>query len=135
MISGLNHITLAVSSLSRSIDFYCDMLGCKLEHEWDQGAYLAAGDLWLCLAVCDAVDRHDDYTHVAFTATRSSFAILSRRFTAAKVRYWQENSSEGESLYVLDPDGHKLEVHIGSLRSRLAHVRSSKPSSVGCNSS
>lgn len=33
----------------------------------------------------------------------------------------EENLSEGDSLYFLDPDGHKLELHVGSLQSRLDH--------------
>ncbi|WP_159065009.1 hypothetical protein [Thaumasiovibrio subtropicus] len=32
------------------------------------------------------------------------------------------NRSEGQSLYLLDPDGHKLELHVGDLNSRLAHI-------------
>jgi hypothetical protein len=30
---------------------------------------------------------------------------------------------EGDSLYLLGPDGHKLELHIGDWRSRLAAYR------------
>lgn len=36
------------------------------------------------------------------------------------VREWQSNRSEGHSLYLLDPDDHQLEIHVGTLASRLA---------------
>ena len=39
------------------------------------------------------------------------------------VTEFQENRTEGASLYFLDPDGHKLEVHVGDLESRLRAAR------------
>jgi hypothetical protein len=36
---------------------------------------------------------------------------------------WKSNRSEGDSFYFLDPDGHQLEAHVGSLESRLAQCR------------
>lgn len=36
---------------------------------------------------------------------------------------WKDNKSEGQSFYFLDPDGHKLELHVGDLVSRLAQCR------------
>ena len=51
MISGLSHITLSVRQLARSYSFYVDMLGCRPIARRPRGAYLTAGDLWLCLII------------------------------------------------------------------------------------
>lgn len=124
MITGLNHITVSVSDLSRSLDFYCDVLGFRNVHEWGAGAYLKAGDLWLCLSVGEAVSPARDYSHFALTANATDIASLSDRAEALRLNIWQENISEGASLYLLDPDGHKLELHDGDLTSRMNHIRS-----------
>ena len=123
-ITGLNHLTLAVSNLDRSLTFYRDILGLRLRARWAEGAYLEAGSLWLCLSLDPAARRspHPDYTHAAFDVGAEDFEPLSLRIRAA-AQLWRENRSEGSSLYFLDPDGHKLELHVGSLASRLDHYR------------
>jgi hypothetical protein len=45
------------------------------------------------------------------------------RIARRGVMEFQENRTEGASLYFLDPDGHKLEVHVGDLESRLRAAR------------
>ncbi len=127
-VSGLNHVTLAVSDLARALRFYRDVLGLTLRAEWPEGAYLEAGSLWLCLSL-DLRARtspHPDYTHVAFDVAAADFEALSVRVSAV-AELWKENRSEGRSLYVLDPDGHKLELHVGTLASRLEHYRRHPP--------
>lgn len=62
MLSGLNHLTLAVSSLAPSVAFYHQLLGMTLHARWDGGAYLSCGDLWLCLSLDPQhLSRHDRY--------------------------------------------------------------------------
>lgn len=125
MLTGLNHITLAVRDLAGSIDFYEDILGLRLAARWDSGAYLSLGELWLCLSLekRKAEGPTQDYTHYAFSISQANFAPLVKRLRRQGIKEWKDNFSEGESLYFLDPDGHKLEAHVGSLASRLAECR------------
>jgi len=129
MITGINHITLAVSNLEQSLQFYTKTLGLTGHMKWDNGAYLSAGDLWLCLS-CDDPCAKDDYSHIAFNISPDNFATFSSQLKSHGVKLWRENKSEGKSLYILDPDGHKLELHTGDLKSRLESVRSRPYSGV-----
>ena len=82
---------------------------------------MAAGPLWLCLSH-DPDTRPEptpDYTHVAFDVAAEDFEAAVIRVRGSEATIWKENFSEGDSLYFLDPDGHKLELHVGSLQSRL----------------
>ena len=129
-VTGLSHLTLAVVNLDRSITFYRDLLGLRLRAIWTNGAYLDAGDLWLCLAREDGpIAPREDYTHFALSIGADTFDELASRLRAA-APIWKPDSSEGKSLYFLDPDGHKLELHVGSLETRLAHYRGEPDSGV-----
>lgn len=122
MLTGLNHITLAVKDLEKSFTFYSSLLGFKPHAKWNRGAYLTLGELWLCLS-CDDSKPAEDYSHIAFDIALENFSVFSRQLIDASVVQWKLNSSEGDSLYILDPDGHKLEIHAGSLKSRLESLR------------
>ena len=122
MLTGFNHLTLSISNLSRSVDFYSDLLGFKREAIWNTGAYLSLGELWLCLSLSgEAIsERATSYTHYAFSIRPDDFGQFKKRLLEHGVQAWQKNSSEGDSFYFLDPDGHQLEAHVGTLASRLA---------------
>ncbi len=48
MIQGLNHITLAISDLDKSFEFYTEILGFKpLAKRKNKSAYLLAGEIWI----------------------------------------------------------------------------------------
>ena len=120
MITGLNHVTLAVSDLGRSLTFYSELLGLSIRMRGSSSAYLEAGTLWLALVLDPEVRRGPlpEYSHFALTVTPSELPLLREKLTSAGVARWQE-SDRPDSFYFLDPDGHKLELHSGNLRSRL----------------
>lgn len=121
MLTGLNHITLAVRDLGVSLDFYV-AIGFKLRAQWRKGAYLEVGATWVCLTLNTSTDPEprDDYTHLAFSTSLEGMNKLEQSLPAESL--WHQNKSEGASLYFTDPDGHKLEAHIGDLDSRLASL-------------
>ncbi|KFF43498.1 glutathione transferase [Pseudomonas sp. BRG-100] len=125
MLTGFNHLTLAVTDVPRSVSFYHDLLRVQLDATWDNGAYLSLPGLWLCLSQdpVRSTTAAMDYTHYAFTVDAADFTALVERLRAAGVQEWRDNRSEGVSFYFLDPDGHKLEVHVGDLASRLQACR------------
>ncbi|MFC0225603.1 fosfomycin resistance glutathione transferase [Serratia aquatilis] len=125
MLIGFNHLTLAVSDVERSFSFYVNILGFIPKARWQQGAYLMLGDLWLCLSLDPARQKQPqtDYTHYAFSVAQEDFANTTMRLREYGVTEWKSNSSEGESVYFLDPDRHALEIHCGDLASRLAACR------------
>ena len=130
-VRGLNHITLAVVDLDRSLAFYRDLLGLSVRAVWPEGAYLEAGSLWLCLSVdpAAAAGPNADYTHIAFDVDEREFHDFAARVEACAPS-WRDNRSEGASIYILDPDCHRIDLHVGSLETRLAHYRAVKPAGL-----
>jgi len=130
MVSGLSHVTLSVSDLDRAFRFYNDVLGMRPVARWFKGAYFAAGDLWFCLNLeSEFADRatNPTYDHIAFSVSADDFEGLSARLDEAGADRWHENRSEGDSIYFLDPDGHKLEIHVGDLKSRVVSLEEKPP--------
>ncbi|HLO99912.1 MAG TPA: VOC family protein, partial [Fimbriimonas sp.] len=121
-VSGINHITLDVINLPRSIRFYCEILGCELRAQWDSGAYMECGATWICLQVVPTMKSAEGTSHIAFDVASEDFQTLSEKLMVETTE-WKANTSEGESLYFLDPDRNRLEIHVGSLQSRLNEYR------------
>lgn len=119
LITGINHITLAVTDVDKSYDFYRNVLQFKPLCKWHAGAYFLVGDLWLCLNLDKNRVPTPCYTHYAFAIDSSNFAAIRERLIAHKANIFKEETVEGQSIYFLDPDGHKIEIHIGDWKSRI----------------
>ncbi len=121
MITGINHITLAVRDIHESFEFYINVLGFKPIQRSPASAYLLAGDTWIALTKddCARSDPLEEYTHIGLNVLPENFDAVKSRLQAAGVNQWQNNISEGDSFYFLDPNGHKLEIHCTDLDSRI----------------
>lgn len=123
MITALNHITLAVTNLDDSFDFYHKILRFKPLVKWDKGAYFLIGEggqtTWFCLNVDPQRIPSPCYTHYAFTVSKEDFKRRSEHLLKTGVKTFKENTSPGDSLYFLDPDGHKLEIHSSNWQERV----------------
>jgi catechol 2,3-dioxygenase-like lactoylglutathione lyase family enzyme/8-oxo-dGTP pyrophosphatase MutT (NUDIX family) len=123
-VAGINHVTLATADVEGAVAFYSDVLGCRILARWPTGAYVLAGQLWLALVEGPSETRgRGDYSHFAFDVDAHEFAALAAAVVASGAEVWQDNRSEGESLYFRDPDGHQLEIHATSLAARLESAR------------
>ncbi|MEM7018590.1 MAG: VOC family protein, partial [Pseudomonadota bacterium] len=78
MITGVNHITLAVRDVDASYAFYVDTLGLTPVAKWPTGAYFTAGETWIAI-VADEHARDatlPEYSHVAFSVSPAEYQAL-----------------------------------------------------------
>lgn len=120
MIDGVNHITLAVRDIEIAFNFYKEILKLQPLCKWDKGAYFLAGNFWFCLNLDQNRIPNQCYTHYAFNLCEEDFETVSKRIIDSGVEVFKENTSPGKSLYFLDPDSHKLEIHVGDWQTRVA---------------
>lgn len=118
-ITNINHITLACVDLERSFGFYKDVLEFTPLVKWDKGAYFLVGNFWFCLNVDLASHPSSDCTHYAWSVSAEDFQSLCEKIIQSGATVFKENTSPGDSLYFLDPDGHKLEIHVGNHQTRI----------------
>jgi 8-oxo-dGTP pyrophosphatase MutT (NUDIX family) len=93
VITGLNHLTLAVSDLDRSIAFYADLLGFTVRKRKPSSCYLEAGTLWLALVLENGLRRDvlPEYTHAAFRVSATGLEALVCNLKSAGVKQWQQS--------------------------------------------
>lgn len=120
-LAGINHITFATANLHNAIEFYCNLLGMDLVAQWTTGAYLLVGNMWICLSYDEDTKStpNKDYSHIAFDIAPEHFDDFKKHIVKKNIPTWKDNTSEGKSLYILDPDFNKLEIHASTLNDRL----------------
>jgi len=136
MIRSINHICYSVSNLNESIYFYKDILCGDLLLIGETTAYFDIGGLWVALNEEKDIPRNEiqySYTHTAFTIDESEYNSWYRWLKKNNVNILEgrtRNVRDKKSIYFIDPDGHKLELHTGTLENRMNYYKDTKPHMV-----
>jgi len=126
-ILALDHVVLRVNDAQRSIDFYCDLLGCTLERRVEEVGLiqLRAGSALIDLVPLDGPLGHAggaapakgarNMDHLCLRVEPFDEADIRERLGGAGVdagetarRYGAEGF--GPSIYIEDPDGNVIEL-------------------------
>ncbi|WP_308639377.1 metallothiol transferase FosB [Paenibacillus silvisoli] len=132
-LGPINHICFSVSNLGLSAAFYEQVFDAKLLVTGRSLAYFDLNGLWIALNEERDIPRNEiqhSYTHLAFTIAESEFDAWQDKLRRLGVNVLPGRSREAEdrkSIYFTDPDGHKFELHTGTLRDRMEHYRHTKP--------
>ncbi|MBF0720773.1 MULTISPECIES: FosB/FosD family fosfomycin resistance bacillithiol transferase [Mammaliicoccus] len=136
MIRSINHICYSVSNLNESIYFYKDILCGDLLLIGETTAYFDIGGLWVALNEEKDIPRNEiqySYTHTAFTIDESEYNSWYRWLKKNNVNILEGRTRDvrdKKSIYFIDPDGHKLELHTGTLENRMNYYKDTKPHMV-----
>ena len=132
MIKSINHVTYSVSDLQNSVDFYKNILKAKILLEGKNTAYFTVGGVWLALNEESDIPRNEiqySYTHIAFSIDEREFDGWYKWLKENNVNILngrQRDVRDKKSIYFTDPDGHKLELHTGTLEDRLKYYKEEK---------
>jgi catechol 2,3-dioxygenase-like lactoylglutathione lyase family enzyme len=115
----LDHVAISVRDVRRSVAWYREVLGLERLHEdaWgDAPAVVGAGGTGLALFAVEGPGSpppgRDVLTlrHVAFRVGAAGFDAAQSELRERGVPFTFEDHGISRSVYVHDPDGHRIEV-------------------------
>ncbi|MBL0385878.1 VOC family protein [Tumebacillus sp. ITR2] len=125
---GLNHITLHIEDLERSLVFYQEILRMTLVQKGPDYAYLESGTTWFCLSHKPStarVEGEKGVHHIALTVAPDEFEEAVEHLRSHGVPIVREPvlRGVGRAVNFLDPDGVQWEFHCSNLAERMTVIQ------------
>jgi catechol 2,3-dioxygenase-like lactoylglutathione lyase family enzyme len=121
MINGINHITISVKNIDTAFIFYKNILKLKPVMKSNRSAYFLAGKIWIALDQKENYIISENYSHICFNVSKRHYNHFVNNIRENNIIEWQKNQTEGDSLYILDDCGNKLEIHFSTLKERIKY--------------
>ena len=116
----LDHVALLVSDLETSAQWYEKVFGLKRYQlpEWGEyPLFMLSGKTGIALFPANLKDKpidpksnHVKIHHFAFNVTRENFDKAKAHYDDLNLEYNIQDHHYFDSIYTLDPDGHKVEL-------------------------
>lgn len=119
-IDYLDHIAITVSDIARSLAWYRDVLGLERRYKevWgDVPTMVCAGETCIALFPPSTANPQPSpgkdtlaMRHFAFRVNRANFEQAQHELKARGIECEFEDHTVSHSIYLADPDGHRIEL-------------------------
>ena len=120
--TGIDHLVLHVSDVSRAKQFYTDVLGMVVYRESDRQVFLHAGQQGVALFRKQGdvpLTTGNDLNHLALNVASGTYEALKADLEKHGVAV-SGRPGEDRCIYFQDPDGHRLQLMVRDDRGRTA---------------
>ena len=112
--TGIDHLVLHVSDVSRAKKFYTDVLGMTVYRENDRQVFLHAGAQGVALFKKQgdsSLTTGNDLNHLALNVESGSYEALKADLEKHGVAV-SGRPGDDRCIYFSDPDGHRLQLMV-----------------------
>jgi len=112
--TGIDHLVLHVSDVSRARQFYTDVLGMTVYRENDRQVFLHAGQQGVALFKKQGDLRlatSSDLNHLALNVASGTYEALKAELEKHGVAV-SGRPGDDRCIYFDDPDGHRLQLMV-----------------------
>jgi catechol 2,3-dioxygenase len=116
-VNNVSEVTINVSDLKKSLDFYQEIIGFKVKSQTGKEAELSADGKTTLLRLTqpsNPINRHRTsglYHFALLLPDRSDLAAFIKHLSTKDIRLGASDHAVSEALYLDDPDGNGIEIY------------------------